>query len=147
MRRRCSACGARRERRVAVAQKIAFGVGRIVVEVVEEVPHVHLVLRAELMIGLDDQLIVLLSDAPRNRDAAVGARDRHELQQLHRRRIEPGHRNLIVRKARPVSGSLTVALPKVPARCSAVGTVAVFVVPTFWRSVPCQPMKKNVLLR
>ena len=31
----------------------------------------------------------------------------------------------------PVSGSLTIVLPKLPARCSAVGTVAVSVVPTF----------------
>ena len=47
----------------------------------------------------------------------------------------------------PVSGSRTVTLPKLPARCSAVGTVATFVVPTFWRSVPCHPAKKNVLPR
>ena len=76
--------GAGGQRRIAVAEKIAFGVGRIVVEVVEEVPHVQLIVLREPVIALDHELIVLLSDGARNVDAAVGTRKRHVFHHVDR---------------------------------------------------------------
>ena len=52
-------------------------------ELIEEVARGQLVFLTEPVIGLQDDLIVLLSDRARNRDAAVAAGDRDELEHRH----------------------------------------------------------------